>query len=69
MMNLTDEQREQIAKEYAARKRRERYHKYPDRERRNRIRTYINFLIRENVLVPETVNGHTVCILKEGAAE
>ena len=69
MAQLSDEQREQVAKEYAARKRRERYRAHPDRERRNRIRTSINFLIREKVLVPETVNGHTVCILKEGAAE
>ena len=66
---MTDEQREQIAREYAARKRRERNREHPERERRNRIRTSINFLIREKVLVPETVNGHTVCILKEGAAE
>ena len=64
-INLTDEQRKQIAREYAARKRREYYRKYPERERRNRIRTYINFLIRENALVPETVNGKTVMVLDE----
>lgn len=62
---LTDEQREQIARDYVNRKRRERYAAHPDRERMTRIRTSIKFLIRENVLVPEIRDGQTVYTLNE----
>lgn len=69
---------EKIAKAWNNQKRRERYRDNPAREKRIRLRSYANVLMREGVLIPlETVDdrgnkiprqisGHDVYVLKEG---
>lgn len=70
---MTDQER---AKNYINQKRRERYKNNPEREKKNRLRSYVNVLVRDGVLialqgnesgVPRTIGGHTVYILREGA--
>ena len=72
-------EQEKIAKAWNNQKRRERYRNNPAREKRNRLHSYVNVLMREGVLIPlETVDdrgnkiprqsgGHDMYILKEGA--
>lgn len=72
---MTDQER---ARKFINQKRRERYKNNPEREKKNRLRSYVNVLVREGVLValqgtesdkpvPRTIGGHAVYILKEGA--
>lgn len=70
---MTMKNQEQIARDYINRKRRERYRDNPEREQKNRLRSYVNVLVREGVLVPLTKEdggsipaGHAVYVLKEG---